>query len=42
MKGFSILYKKMKWYFQNYFSKFLDRIFEKLGIPIQLHHAPSQ
>ena len=30
MKGFGILYKKMKRYIKKYFSKILDRIFEKL------------
>ena len=36
MKGFDILYKKIKRYLKKYFSKILDRIFEKLGICIQI------
>ena len=32
MKGFGILYKKINQYFQNYFSKILDRIIENIRI----------
>ena len=37
MKGFGILYKKMRQYFQKkkYFSKILDQIFKKLGMCIK-------